>query len=77
MKSYCRKGAYTPGIKTADQPVLLDVPDSLDVEEGVGGVGLVTGTTGACLVVSRCCGQAGGKLGGGASFMLLGRNIRR
>ena len=39
MKSSCRKGAYTPGIKTADQPVLLDVPDSLDVEEGIGGVG--------------------------------------
>jgi len=39
--------AYTPGIKTAYQPVLLDVPDSLDAEEGVGGVGLVTGTSGA------------------------------
>jgi hypothetical protein len=28
------------GIKTADQPVLLDVPDSLDVVDGFGGVGL-------------------------------------
>ena len=46
MKSYCRKAAYTPGIKTADQPVLLDVPDSLDVVDGFVGVGLVTGTTG-------------------------------
>ena len=47
MKEFWWKGGYTPGIKTADQPVLLDVPDSLDAEEGVGGVGLVTGTTGA------------------------------
>ena len=35
------KGPIPPGIKTADQPVLLDVPDSLDVEEGVEGVGLL------------------------------------
>jgi hypothetical protein len=30
MKSYCRKGAYTPGIKTADQPVVLDGGDAVD-----------------------------------------------
>ena len=41
MKSYCRKGAYTPGIKTVDQPVVLDVLDGGDVVYGFGGVGLV------------------------------------
>jgi hypothetical protein len=40
-----QKGPY-PGVETADQPVLLDVPDSLDVVDGFVGVGLVTGTTG-------------------------------
>ena len=51
MKSCWWKMAYTPGIKTAYQPVLLDVPDSLDAEEGVGGVGLVTGTSGRSAVL--------------------------
>ena len=40
MKDFWWKGGYTPGIKTADQPVLLDVPDSLDVLQGVGMGGL-------------------------------------
>ena len=46
MKSYCCKGAYTPGIKTADLPVVLDVLDTGDVVYGFVGVGLVTGTSG-------------------------------
>jgi hypothetical protein len=47
ISSFGKKyGAY-PGGETADQPVLLDVPDSLDVVYGFVGVGLVTGTTGA------------------------------
>jgi hypothetical protein len=33
------KGPIPPGIKTADQPVLLDVPDTGDVVGQIGGGG--------------------------------------